>query len=65
VLQSLKGDAVGDLGFDPIGISSWANMLYLREAEIKHGRKLPLYLCVHFEIFPPFPGTSTRKSSRT
>jgi hypothetical protein len=37
-MQSLKGDAVGDLGFDPIGVSSWANMLYLREAEIKHGR---------------------------
>ena len=29
---------VGDLGFDPFGVSSYANMHYVREAEIKHGR---------------------------
>ena len=28
----------GDLGFDPIGVSSWANQGFLQEAEIKHGR---------------------------
>jgi len=36
--QSLDGTAVGDLGFDPFGVSSYTNMLYAREAEIKHGR---------------------------
>nr|7Y7B_9 Chain 9, ACPI-12 [Chroomonas placoidea]7Y8A_9 Chain 9, ACPI-12 [Chroomonas placoidea] len=36
--DSLKGDAVGDMGFDPFGFSSWVDMNYVREAEIKHGR---------------------------
>eukprot|EP00520_Triparma_pacifica_P011040 CAMPEP_0118643660 /NCGR_PEP_ID=MMETSP0785-20121206/6511_1 /TAXON_ID=91992 /ORGANISM="Bolidomonas pacifica, Strain CCMP 1866" /LENGTH=211 /DNA_ID=CAMNT_0006535341 /DNA_START=31 /DNA_END=666 /DNA_ORIENTATION=- len=35
--QNLKGYA-GDVGFDPLGFSSWIPMDYLREAELKHGR---------------------------
>uniref|UniRef100_A0A7S0HQ50 Light-harvesting complex protein n=1 Tax=Hanusia phi TaxID=3032 RepID=A0A7S0HQ50_9CRYP len=35
---SLDGTAVGDQGFDPLGFSSWVNMKFVREAEIKHGR---------------------------
>ena len=29
---------VGDVGFDPLGISSWVDVGWLREAELKHGR---------------------------
>lgn len=29
---------VGDLGFDPLGVSSYTNMMFAREAELKHGR---------------------------
>ena len=29
---------VGDVGFDPLGISSWVDVRWLREAELKHGR---------------------------
>eukprot|EP00284_Hemiselmis_tepida_P012103 CAMPEP_0174915102 /NCGR_PEP_ID=MMETSP1355-20121228/102_1 /TAXON_ID=464990 /ORGANISM="Hemiselmis tepida, Strain CCMP443" /LENGTH=217 /DNA_ID=CAMNT_0016159903 /DNA_START=14 /DNA_END=667 /DNA_ORIENTATION=+ len=36
--DSLKGDMVGDMGFDPFGVSSYANMQFVQEAEIKHGR---------------------------
>ncbi|CEM32304.1 unnamed protein product [Vitrella brassicaformis CCMP3155] len=28
----------GDKGFDPLGFSEWANMDWMREAELKHGR---------------------------
>jgi len=35
--QNLKG-YVGDVGFDPLRISDYVPMDYLREAEIKHGR---------------------------
>ena len=34
----LDGSLVGDVGFDPLGISSLGDMKFLREAEIKHGR---------------------------
>jgi len=35
---SLDGTLVGDQGFDPFGFSSWVNMKFVQEAEIKHGR---------------------------
>lgn len=35
--QNLKG-YVGDVGFDPLGISNYVPMDYLREAELKHAR---------------------------
>uniref|UniRef100_A0A7S2E173 Plastid light harvesting protein n=1 Tax=Helicotheca tamesis TaxID=374047 RepID=A0A7S2E173_9STRA len=35
--ENLKG-YVGDVGFDPLGISEYVPMDYLREAELKHGR---------------------------
>ena len=35
---ALDGSMAGDVGFDPIGFSSTFNLLWLREAEIKHGR---------------------------
>ncbi|KAJ1485166.1 chlorophyll a/b-binding protein domain-containing protein [Baffinella frigidus] len=34
----LDGSLVGDVGFDPLGISTLGDMKFLREAEIKHGR---------------------------
>jgi hypothetical protein len=36
--DSLDGTMPGDQGFDPFGISGWANMKFCREAELKHGR---------------------------
>jgi hypothetical protein len=38
VPDALDGKAPGDIGFDPLGFSSLANINFLREAEIKHGR---------------------------
>jgi len=35
--ENTKG-YIGDVGFDPLGISNYFPMDYLREAEIKHGR---------------------------
>ena len=32
------GSMVGDVGFDPLGISTLGDIKFLREAEIKHGR---------------------------
>ena len=29
---------VGDVGFDPMGFSTWIDIKWLREAELKHGR---------------------------
>lgn len=36
--QNLKGYIGDDIGFDPLGISDYFPMDYLRESEIKHGR---------------------------
>jgi hypothetical protein len=36
--ENLKGYVGDDIGFDPLGISSYFPMDYLREAELKHGR---------------------------
>merc|ERR1711933_394585 len=35
--QKLKG-MVGDKGFDPLGLSDWVPVEWLRESELKHGR---------------------------
>ena len=35
---NLKGDMAGDVGFDPIGMSYYVDLKWLREAELKHGR---------------------------
>jgi len=35
--MKLKG-WVGDVGFDPLGLSEWVPVEWLRESEIKHGR---------------------------
>jgi len=34
----LDGSMVGDVGFDPLGVSDWMPLDYLRESELKHGR---------------------------
>lgn len=34
----LDGSMAGDVGFDPLGLSSYYSLDYMREAEIKHGR---------------------------
>ena len=36
--ENLKGYIGDDIGFDPLGISDYFPMDYLREAELKHGR---------------------------
>lgn len=36
--EALDGSAPGDIGFDPLGFSTLADIKFLREAEIKHGR---------------------------
>ncbi|KAL3945887.1 MAG: hypothetical protein SGBAC_000038 [Bacillariaceae sp.] len=47
---NLKGYTGDDIGFDPLGISEYFPMDYLREAELKHGRIAQLaivgYICV-------------------
>jgi light-harvesting complex I chlorophyll a/b binding protein 1 len=36
--KALDGSMVGDVGFDPLGLSSVADIKFLREAELKHCR---------------------------
>lgn len=36
--ENLKGYIGDDIGFDPLGVSEYFPMDYLRESEIKHGR---------------------------
>ena len=33
--------AIGDVGFDPLGLAEYFDIKWLREAEIKHGRVVP------------------------
>ena len=48
----------GDLGFDPLGFSSWVNLGFVQEAEIKHGRLAMLGLvgCFVESVGFKFPG---------
>lgn len=34
----LDGSMAGDVGFDPLGLSTFLDVKWLREAELKHGR---------------------------
>jgi len=36
--EACDGTMAGDVGFDPLGFSTWIDIKWLREAEIKHGR---------------------------
>jgi hypothetical protein len=38
MIQALDGTMVGDVGFDPLGLSSVADIRFLAEAELKHCR---------------------------
>ena len=57
----------GDLGFDPVGISSWANLGFIQEAEIKHSRLAMLGLagCLVENIGFKFPGVESVFGSST
>jgi hypothetical protein len=63
----------GDLGFDPLGFSSWVNLGFVQEAEIKHCRLAMLGLagCFVESAGLKFPGvdkvfgTSTVSKLRT
>ena len=54
----VTGDLPGDLGFDPLGFSSWVNLGFVQEAEIKHGRLAMLGLagCFVESAGLKFPG---------
>jgi len=55
---NLDGSLAGDYGFDPLGISNYIPVSYLRESELKHGRTAMLawigYVAVDlgFRIYP-------------
>merc|ERR1711906_84571 len=36
--EALGSGMVGDVGFDPLGLAGIADIRFLREAELKHGR---------------------------
>ena len=36
--EKLDGSMAGDVGFDPLGFSTFIDVKWLREAELKHGR---------------------------
>ena len=36
--EKLDGSMAGDVGFDPLGFSTFLDVKWLREAELKHGR---------------------------
>lgn len=36
--KNLDGSMAGDVGFDPLGLSYYVDIKWLREAELKHGR---------------------------
>jgi len=58
---ALDGTMVGDVGFDPLGISSGIPMAWLRESELKHGRVCMLatvgYIAVDMGIRAPYAET--------
>jgi len=55
--EALDGSMAGDVGFDPVGFSSWLPLDYVREAEIKHGRVAMLATLGYvFAEFVKLPG---------
>ncbi|GJD10268.1 Chlorophyll a-b binding protein 1B-21, chloroplastic [Galdieria sulphuraria] len=48
---ALDGSMVGDVGFDPLNISSYLDLRWLRESEIKHCRIAMLAVVVPTEAF--------------
>mmetsp|Transcript_22557 Transcript_22557/g.59928 ORF Transcript_22557/g.59928 Transcript_22557/m.59928 type:complete len:241 (-) Transcript_22557:99-821(-) len=60
---ALDGSMVGDVGFDPLNISSYLNIKWLREAELKHCRICMLAVLGLFaqELvqFPMYKGAPT------
>ena len=36
--EKLDGTLAGDVGFDPLGISNYFDIKWMRESELKHGR---------------------------
>jgi len=65
----LDGSMAGDVGFDPLGLSSiddvGIDLYWLREAEIKHARVAMLAITglVWVEIFGPAPGCEMATAS--
>ena len=57
---NLDGSMVGDVGFDPIGLSDNFDLKWLREAELKHGRVSMLavvgFVLSEFVNFPMYSG---------
>jgi len=55
---ALDGSMAGDVGFDPLGLSGYFSLDYMREAELKHGRICQLacagYVAVDLGITVPF-----------
>jgi len=51
---NLDGSMAGDVGFDPLGLSNYFPLAWMREAEIKHGRVCMLaivgYIAVDFGL---------------
>ena len=55
----LDGTMAGDVGFDPLGLSNYFDLKWLREAELKHGRISMLGVLgfvVQEKINLPLPG---------
>jgi len=57
---ALDGSMAGDVGFDPLNISGYLNIKWLREAELKHARICMLaslgWLVQEFYTFPFYAG---------
>ncbi|EKX48559.1 Light-harvesting Chl a protein 5 [Guillardia theta CCMP2712] len=61
---AFDGTWAGDVGFDPLTISGWLDIKWLREAELKHCRVAMLAVagCIAQDLFR-FPGAETVYSS--
>jgi light-harvesting complex I chlorophyll a/b binding protein 4 len=57
---ALDGSMVGDVGFDPVGLSDNFDLRWLRESELKHGRVSMLavvgFVSSQFVNFPMYSG---------
>ena len=57
---ALGSGMVGDVGFDPLGLAGVADIRFLREAELKHGRVAMLAATgAIFQDLVQFQGTDT------